>query len=238
MKLDVILIAVALVFSGCAIHPPSAAAFMEKGDGDLQKNATVSGVWGTKGSGYYESYEKIKRSPLPSEDYDYNNAEWNFQASFDIQKQVGNFKFGGGLDWLTPFLQFGYISDYFGVMGWSNLCLWRFEKIEYDLQWGGGFTIIEQLPFYSRKLRVGLTQHISRNGREAYQNKIGELSATPAPVFYDEIGAGAYVAWIAGKRFGMGLEFRYGRDLTYKIVEKEREWPIDRFTLALNFQWW
>jgi hypothetical protein len=88
-------------------------------------------------------------------------------------------------------------------------------------------------------LRIGLTQHISRNGREAYASEDGALFvSSSAPVFYDEIGAGAYVAWIAGKRFGMGLEFRYGRDLTYKIVEKEREWPIDRFTLALNFQWW
>lgn len=238
MKLDVILIALALVFSGCAIHPPSAAAFMEKGDGDLQKNATVSGVWGTKGNGHYESYETIKRSPLPNEDYSYNNMEWNFQASFDIQKQIGYFKIGGGLDWLTPFLQFGFVSDYFGVMGWSNLCLWKFEKVEHDLQWGGGITIIEQMPLLSRRFRIGLTQHISRNGREAYQNKIGELSATPAPVFYDEIGGGAYVAGIVGKRLGMGLEFRYGRDLTYKIVDGEKEKSVNRFTLTLNVQWW
>ena len=125
-------------------------------------------------------------------------------------------------------------------MGWSNICLWQLEKYEHAyFQWGGGFTIIEQLPLLSRRLRIGLTQHISRNGREAYASEDGALFvSSSAPVFYDEIGAGAYVAWIAGKRFGMGLEFRYGRDLTYKIVEKEREWPIDRFTLALNFQWW
>ena len=75
MRLNVILLTVALCLCGCAVHPPSAAAFMEKGDGDLQKNATVSGVWGTKGDGHYESYETIKRSPLPYEDYSYNKIE-------------------------------------------------------------------------------------------------------------------------------------------------------------------
>ena len=242
MKLNVLFLAVALVLSGCSlsiIHPPSAAAFMEKGDGDLQKNVSVSGVWGTKGDGYYESYEKIKRNPLPNEDYSYNNMEWNLQASFDVQEQFGNFKFGFGLDWITPFVELGFVSDYLGVMGWSNICLWQLEKKEHAyFQWGGGFTIIEQLPFASRKLRVGLTQHLSRNGREAYGNKIGELSATPAPVFYDEIGGGAYIAGIVGKRLGMGLEFRYGRDLTYKIVDGEKEKSVNRFTLTFNLQWW
>lgn len=213
---------------------------MEKGDGDLQKNATVSGVWGTKGDGHYESYETIKRSPLPNEDYSYNNMEWNFQASFDIQKQIGSFKIGGGLDWLTPFLQFGFVSDYFGVMGWSNLCLWRFEKIEHDLQWGGGITIIEQLPLLSRRLRLGLTQHLSRNGREAYIYDGSDMFSFggSAPVFYDEIGGGAYIAWHAGKRLGLGVEFRYGRDLTYKIVDGEKEKSVNRFTLTFNLQWW
>ena len=238
MRLNVIFLTVVLCLCGCAVHPPSAAAFMEQGDGDLQKNVTASYVWVTKADGYLESYGNVKTKPLPNEDYSYNNMEWIFQSSFDFQKQIGNFKMGAGVDWLTPFVQFGFVSEYFGVMGWSYLCLWRFEKIEHDLQWGGGITIIEQLPFYFRKLRVGLTQHISRNGREAYQNKYGELSASPAPVFYDEIGGGMYVAGIVGKRLGMGLEFRYGRDMTYKIVNGETEEPIDRFTLMLNVQWW
>ena len=241
MKLNVILLAIVLVLSGCSlsiIHPPSAAAFMEKGDGDLQKNLTVSYVKGSLGE-TLTPYKKVKSEPLTDDEHYYSNTEWFFQASFDVQKQIGNFKIGGGVDWVTPFLQAGFISDYFGVMGWSNLGLWQLEKCEHVyFQWGGGITIIEQLPLLSRRLRLGLTQHISRNGREAYQNKIGELSATPAPVFYDEIGAGAYIAGIVGKRLGMGLEFRYGRDLTYKIVDGEKEKSVNRFTLTLNVQWW
>ena len=45
MKLNVLFLAVALMLSGCSlsiIHPPSAAAFMEKGDGDLQKNVAMA----------------------------------------------------------------------------------------------------------------------------------------------------------------------------------------------------
>ena len=238
MRLNVILLTVALCLCGCAVHPPSAAAFMEKGDGDSQLNVTISGVFGTTGKNKLVSYDNVKRASLRDEDEDYNNLEWKVQSTFDFQKQLKNFKFGLGLDWLSPYFQMGFVSDYFGVLGWSNICLWRFEKIEYAGGWGGGVTIIEQLPFYFRKLRVGLTQHISRNGREAYKNKFGELSASPAPVFYDEIGGGMYVASIVGKRLGMGLEFRYGRDMTYKIVKGETEEPIDRFTLMLNVQWW
>ena len=250
MKLNVIFLAIVLflsgVLSGCSlsiIHPPSAAAFMEQGDGDLQKNVTASYMWrnGPYKDKVFQPYNKMKSSLLPNEDYYYEDWEWNFQASFDIQKRFENFKIGGGLDWLTPFLQLGYVSDYFGVMGWSNICSWQIGKYEHAyVQWGGGITIIEQLPFCFRKLRIGLTQHISRNGRESYMRDGSDMFSygSSAPIFYDEIGAGAYVAGIVGKRLGMGLEFRYGRDLTYKIVEKEHERAIHRFTLALNVQWW
>ena len=244
MKLSVILIALALVLSGCSlsiIHPPSAAAFMEKGDGDLQKNLTVSYVKGSLGEAL-NPYKKVKSEPLTDDEHYYSDTEWFFQASFDVQKQIGNFKIGGGVDWLTPFLQAGFISDYFGVMGWSNLGLWQLEKCEHAyFQWGGGITIIEQLPLLSRRLRLGLTQHVSRNGREAYKYKYDEWGpGYSAPVFYDEIGAGAYVAGIVGQRLGMGLEFRYGRDLTYKVMNWENKSidPVNRYTVMINFQWW
>jgi len=246
MKLNVLFLAVALVLSGCSlsiIHPPSAAAFMEKGDGDLQSNVTVSGVWRTERNKDYmlEPYNNVNSAPLPNEDHYYKDWEWSFQESFDVQKQFGNFKIGGGIDWITPFVELGFISDYFGVMGWSNIFLWQLEKKEHAyFQWGGGITIIEQLPFASRKLRVGLTQHLSRNGREAYIYDGSSMFSFEggAPIFYDEIGGGAYVAGIVGKRLGMGLEFRYGRDLTYKFVDGEKEKPVNRFTLTFNLQWW
>ena len=250
MKWNAVVFAVALVLSGllsgCSlsiIHPPSAAAFMEKGDGDLQANVMVSQILRVENSDkdyMLKPYNKVKMSPLPDEDHYYKNWEWYFQEGFDVQKQIGTFKIGGGLDWMTPFMQAGFISDYFGVMGWSNICLWQLEKYEHAyFQWGGGITIIEQLPLLSRRLRFGLTQHLSRNGREAYLGESGAMFvSSSAPVFYDEIGGGAYIAGIVGKRLGMGLELRYGRDLTYKIVDGEKEKSVNRFTLTFNVQWW
>jgi hypothetical protein len=79
MKLNVLFLAVALVLSGCSlsiIHPPSAAAFMEKGDGDLQANMTVSRVVRVENSDkdyMLKPYDKIKTSPLPDEDHYYKD---------------------------------------------------------------------------------------------------------------------------------------------------------------------
>ena len=74
MKWNVLVLAVALVLSGvlsgCSlsiIHPPSAAAFMEKGDGDLQMNLTVSRVVRVENSDkdyMLKPYDKVKTSPL------------------------------------------------------------------------------------------------------------------------------------------------------------------------------
>ncbi len=245
MKLNVLFLAVALVLSGCSlsiIHPPSAAAFMEKGDGDLQKNVAMAFTSEqTEKYPRYIPYKSVK-SKIAPKDYSYNDDEIPYQITFDVQKQLGNFKIGGGFDWITPYVQAGFISDYFGVMGWSNICLWQLEKKEHAyFQWGGGITIIEQLPLPSGNVRFGLTQHISRNGREAFLAEDGAMfNSSSAPVFYDEIGGGAYIAWHAGKRLGLGVEFRYGRDLTYKIKDWDKDYahPIDRLTLTFNLQWW
>lgn len=108
-------------------------------------------------------------------------------------------------------------------MGWSNLCLWQFEKYEHAyFQWGGGLSLIEQLPV-GDNFRIGLTQHLSRNGREAIKRANGEFDLTPraAPVFYDEVGGGGYVSFVPGDSIRVGIEFRYGYDLTYKIVKKD-----------------
>ena len=135
MRLNVILLVVALGLCGCSlsiIHPPSAAAFMEKSDGDLQKNVAMAFTSEhTEKYPRYIPYKSVK-SKKPPKDHSYNDEEIPFQITFDVQKQLGNFKIGGGLDWITPYVQAGFISDYFGVMGWSNVCLWQLEKYEYS----------------------------------------------------------------------------------------------------------
>ena len=115
MKVNIFLLAVVLVLSGCSlsiIHPPSASAFMEKGDGDVQKNVTPSFTYGsqyaTERSSNYVPYKNVKSKP-PRMDYHYNNdKEMPPQLSFDLQKQIGNFKIGFGLDWVTPFCKLDF----------------------------------------------------------------------------------------------------------------------------------
>ena len=245
IRLNVILLIVVLGLCGCSlsiIHPPSAAAFMEQGDGDLQKNVTLAFSSGhDEQHPRYYPYKSVK-SKLPPKDYSYSDDEIPGQITFDFQKKIGNFKIGGGFDWITPYFQVGFVSDYFGVMGWSNMCLWQLEKYEHaDFQWGGGITVIEQIPISSHQFRIGLTQHISRNGREGFLAEDGAMfNHSSAPVFYDEVGAGGYIAVRASKRLAFGIEIRYGRDLTYKIAEwnSTRTHPIDRYTVTFNLQWW
>jgi hypothetical protein len=62
-----------------------------------------------------------------------------------------------------------------------------------------------------------------------------------APVFYDEIGCGGYISFIPNESLRVGIEFRYGRDLTYKRreyssypVEYEKISKMDRFAVTVS----
>ena len=110
-------------------------------------------------------------------------------------------------------------------------------------QWGGGVSIIEQLPI-GDNFRIGLTQHLSRNGREANTAQHGAMVigvGRSAPVFYDEIGCGGYISFIPNESLRVGIEFRYGRDLTYKRreyssypVQYEKISNMDRFSVTVS----
>jgi hypothetical protein len=234
-----VLIVVA-VLTGCntmLVHPPSASAFMENDRDGFVRDASISA---TVGGVAYDFIPKKYVKREVNEEYSYREEESPVEVAVSFQRRYGYFKYGFGFDLLSPYIQVGFVSDYFGVMGWSNLCLWQFEKVEHKyFQWAGGVSVIEQLPI-GDNFRIGLTQHLSRNGREAYIYDGSDMFSFggSAPVFYDEIGGGAYIAGIVGKRLGMGLEFRYGRDLTYKFVDGEKEKPVNRFTLTFNLQWW
>ena len=106
-------------------------------------------------------------------------------------------------------------------------------------------SVIEQLPI-GNGVRFGLTQHLSRNGRENIAHGIYDLGfsiPTPTPIFYDEIGGGAYVSFGVGTGTNVGIEFRLGRDLTYyRFDEKEIDGNIisdfNRYTFVIDFQGW
>ena len=244
---------VAMMLAGCSvaiIHPPSAATFMEKSDGNFVANASVSAFFGDLvDDELYVNYvadgvKEVERSDDWHDEWYYKNKEWPIGANFSIQKNKGYFKYGFGFDFLTPYVQAGFASEYFGVMGWSNLWVWQLEKVEHAyLQWGGGVSLIEQLPI-GDNFRIGLTQHLSRNGREANTAQHGAMvigMGRSAPVFYDEIGCGGYISFIPNESLRVGIEFRYGRDLTYKRreyssypVQYEKISNMDRFSVTVS----
>jgi len=239
----------ALVLSGCntmLVHPPSASAFMENDSDGFVRDASGSITagtlyWTTK----FESKKEVKK--IEHEDYTYENAESPIEVGVSFQRRYGYFKYGFGFDLLSPYIQMGFVSDYFGVMGWSNLCLWQFEKVEHKyFQWAGGISLIEQLPV-SENVRIGLTQHLSRNGREnvTYGDAAGGVFGIPlpTPIFYDEFGGGVYVSLGVGNGQNIGVEFRFGRDLTYYRIDERKTGrdvisDVNRYTIMVDFQGW
>ena len=252
----IVLAVCALLFVGCSvsvIRPPSASAFMEKKEDKGIVNISGSFFWGDLigDEGKFVYKRKGAKTVEQSEDWHeegwgYRDDEWFWNLSFSFQRNKGYFKYGAGFDFSTPFVQIGFVSDYLGVMGWSNLCLWEFEKIEHKyFQWGGGISLIEQLPV-GNNFRVGLTQHLSRNGRESNTVKSGAMWVSTgnhsAPVFYDEIGGGGYVSFAPNDSLRIGIEFRYGRDLTYKRFDRsnddEKSSAVNRYTVNLSLVSW
>ncbi|SHL24485.1 hypothetical protein [Fibrobacter sp. UWH4] len=242
-----------LLLVGCSvaiIHPPSAATFMEKSDGDYVMGASASAFFGDlvddeAGVDYVaDGIKEVERSDDWNDEWYYKSKEWPIGGMFSLQRNKGYFKYGLGFDFLTPYVQAGFVSDYFGVMGWSNLWLWQLEKVEHKyFQWGGGISLIEQLPIGDNS-RIGMTQHLSRNGREANTAQHGAMvigMGRSAPVFYDEIGCGGYASFMPNESLRIGVEFRYGRDLTYKRREYsnypekyEKFSKMDRFSVTIS----
>ena len=242
-----------LLLAGCSvaiIHPPSAATFMEKSDGDYVMGASASAFFGDlvddeAGVDYVaDGIKEVERSVDWHDEWYYRNEEWSLGGNFSLQRNKGYFKYGLSFDFLTPYVQAGFVSDYFGVMGWSNLWLWQLEKVEHKyFQWGGGVSLIEQLPI-GDNFRIGLTQHLSRNGREANTARQGAMVigvGRSAPVFYDEIGCGGYASFKPNESLRIGVEFRYGRDLTYERREYsyysgkyEKISKMDRFSVTIS----
>ncbi len=218
-----------LVFAltGCGIsviRPPSASSFMNKEDG-----LNFCGSYQIKGTPDKGARKVHEPADAKDGDYSYRRTEWSFDFGGQYQKSTGYFKYGLGLDFLTPLVQAGFVSKHFGLMGWSNLILWKPQKKDFDyFQWGGGISLIEQLSFGTAldPFRIGLTQHLSRNGSEGLKNETYAMFSTfSAPVFYDEVGGGAFVSFSLGKSVKLGVEFRYGRDLTF---------DMNRYTVALD----
>lgn len=245
-----LLVLATVLLSGCSImtiRPPSAAAFME-GDESISHDVSASMIVGNivdDSSDVRPIRDNIKKTEPSDEDaYFRNDEEWMFDFNYSLQSRLGYFKYGFGMNCFTPYVIVGFVSDYVGLMGWSNFGLGKFEKVENAyVQWGGGISLIEQLPV-AQNVIFGLTQHLSRNGREAYEDKSFTSSGgfvTAAPIFYDEVGGGFYISTLLGTKYRMGTEFRFGRDLTYEKVDVHDDGKIskrgmNRFSFIIDFQ--
>lgn len=247
-NLWIALMVYALLLVGCSvtvIRPPSAGAFMEKSEDKFVKDVSfslnLSDCWLDSIGCNQKSEKNVKKEE--KEDWSYKREEFPFAFFLEFQKNYSYFKYGFGINNLTPFLQAGFVSDYFGVMGWSNLCLWQFEKVEHKyFQWGGGISLIEQLPI-GDNFRIGLSQHLSRNGDAALASDGSGIAYTHStPIFYDEIGFGGYISFIPYYENRVILEYQQGRDLTYKRYK--RNYPnedivkdMNRYTISVGIQW-
>ncbi len=176
------------------MRPPSAVAFMDSyNKNTVTANANISLYGGDLNHGGKIYDEDI--------DKDISHEEWVFDYAASFFKNFYFFSIGGGVQTFTPFLQTGFISPYLGITGWSS---W--------IPMSAGGMIIQQIPI-GDNVKIGFTEHFSRNGHEEYEINFGVVpEKTPSPKYYREAGAGFYISII--KRFA--LEFRYGRDLDNK----------------------
>ena len=208
----------ALVLSGCSsvMRPPSATAFMSSYEKDYAVVNMSLALYGgdlDNDSVYYDTH---------TDQFD-DHSEWVFDLTENIFWNKGIFSIGLGAQTVTPFVQLGFVSPYFGLAAWSsiyspaNIGNYLSDNFWKDISFGT--MLIQQLPV-GDKLKIGLMEHFSRNGieRSLADNVEGFMAFSfpePHPLFYYEVGGGFFVSYHLGKAT-IALEFRYGRDLDNK----------------------
>lgn len=207
-----------LVLSGCSsiMRPPSAAAFMssyEKDDAVVNMSLALFG-------GDLDNNDEHYDHDIDMED---SHSEWVLDVTENIFWNKGYFSFGIGGQTLTPFVQLGIVSPYVGLSAWSsiyspaNIGNYVSDNFWKDISFGT--MLIQQIPI-GDELKIGLTEHFSRNGVERYLSEVKEgfmafSFPEPHPLFYYEVGGGFFVSYHLEKAT-IALEFRYGRDLDNK----------------------
>ena len=194
-------------------RPPAAAAYMDSYNND---KTTMSIALS------YYAGDLAKKGSHNDDTY----TEWWGDVHITRFINGGYFTFGWGIQTITPILQTGFVSPYFGLTGWANfwsltvLPVSKFEENKDESllnHYSGGGMIIEQIPL-NDTWKLGLTQHISRNGREytTFSDNAGLRLPFSNPRFYTEVGGGFYVSRQVKEDSKISFEFRYGRDLDEK----------------------
>ena len=180
--------------------------------------------------------------------------EWPFDFDLSINRFIDHFGFGLGFQTFNPYLTLGAAFDHFGIMGWTD---WRLIAVCAGEPGAlrGGISIMEQIS-PTKNMLVGLFQFASRtealymagggehwipyknddsdpyscweDDTDCYWKK--EKSDFAEPYYYGfiEYGGGAYVMYKMKSYFGLGLEFRYSYDVTYKA---------NRLAFTMNLFW-
>lgn len=210
MRLMIILCAMlCALLCGCSaiMRPPPAAAFMDSYGQDEALNAASISV-------YAGNLDNGRRDHLSSEE-NLKYQEWVSDIHVARYISGGYFTFGGGFQSMTGFFLSGFVSPYFGLNFWSNVNAaflpFYGEGGDFWGHYSGGAMAIEQIPL-NEKWKLGVTQHVSKNGREVYYRDELDFFDSPRPVFYREVGAGVYASYKYGTS-KFAFEFRYGRDI-------------------------
>ena len=208
----------ALVFTGCSsiMRSPSAAAFMSS----YEKDAAVVNMSLALYGGDLDNNDKHYNH---HKDMSESHSEWVLDFSEIIVWNKGFFSIGLGAQSVTPFAQLGFVSPYFGLSAWSSIYspfnMGNYVKDDFWKDVSFGTMLIQQIPVGTR-VKIGLTEHFSRNGVERYLSESHEGFMTfsfpePHPLFYYEVGGGAFASYRL-EGVTIALEFRYGRDLDNK----------------------
>ena len=217
-RFSLLVLLAALVFTGCSsiMRPPSATAFMSSYEKDVAVMNTNFALYGGDLDNNEELYDHDK-------DRNDSHSEWVLDFSEIIFWNKGFFSIGLGAQSVTPFVQLGFVSPYFGFSAWSSIYSpLNFGNHYSDNFWKDvsfGAMLIQQIPI-GNKVKIGLTEHFSRNGVERYLSEVKEgfmafSFPEPYPLFYYEVGGGFFASY----RFEgvtIAFEFRYGRDLDNK----------------------
>ena len=213
-----IVLVVAVMLAGCSsiMRPPSATAFMSS----YEKDTAVVNLNLALYSGDLDNHEKYYDHDIEK---DFSHSEWVLDFSEIVFWNKGFFSIGLGAQSVTPFVQLGFVSPHFGLSAWSSIYS-PFNSGNYlsDNFWKDvsfGTMLIQQIPI-GNKVKIGLTEHFSRNGVERYLSEVKEgfmafSFPEPHPLFYYEVGGGAFASYRL-EGVTIALEFRYGRDLDNK----------------------
>lgn len=232
------------LLAGCTMRPPSAGTFMSAYQNRDSMNGFLFGTSFTKytASTSDSAIQAPENEHSTSVWEDIVEEEWSFDLGLSIIHFKNHFGLGLGFQFMNPYISLGAAFDHFGIMGWTD---WRLIAVcagEPDA-FRGGISVMEQIS-PTQNMLVGLFQFASRtealymagggdhwvpyknddsepyscwdDDTDCYWKK--EKSDFGEPYYYGfiEYGGGAYVMYKMNSVLGLGLEFRYSYDVTYK----------------------